>query len=104
MYAIIQDGGKQYTVSPGQFVEVEKKDLEVGSNIEFSEVVYYQKDDEVKVGAPTLKNVKVKGVVKGHLKGPKLIVFKFRRRKDSRCKKGHRQKYTKVEILDIVQE
>ena len=104
MYAIIKDGGKQYKVSPGQCVHLEKKDAAPGTPIELTEVIYYQNKQGSEVGTPLLNQVKVKGVVEKHVKGDKIIVFKFRRRKDSRRKRGHRQQYTRVRIQQIVKE
>lgn len=102
MYAIIADGGKNYTVSPGQVVELEKKDIPAGKEIDFSEVLYYNSESEILVGAPTVKGVKVTGIVEGDMKADKITVYKFKRRKNYRKKQGHRQTYTKVRIKDIV--
>lgn len=102
MYAIIKDGGKQYQVAPGSIVQIEQRVCDPGTNLEFSEVVYYHNKNVVKIGEPTVPNMKVKGVVEKHLKGDKLFIFHYRRRKDSRKKNGHRQMYTRVRILEIV--
>ena len=102
MYAIIADGGKNYTVSPGQVVELEKKDIAAGKEIEFSDVLFYNSDSEVFVGTPSVEGVKVKGIVEGDMKADKVTVFKFKRRKNYRKKQGHRQTYTKVRIKEIV--
>lgn len=101
MYAIICDGGKQYSVSPGQSIDIEKKNFSLGQSIDFADVVYYSNEDDIRIGTPMVKDIVVKGVVEKHEKGPKLTIFKFRRRKDSRCKKGHRQQYTRVKILEV---
>lgn len=104
IYAIIQDGGKQYKVSPGSVVELEKKDCAAGSSIEFKDIIYYHDQNEIKIGTPKIEKMTVKGVVEGLFKGPKIRMFKFRRRKDSRWRKGHRQQYSKVRIVEIVKE
>lgn len=104
MYAIIADCGKNYMVSPGQVVEMEKKEIKAGETIDFEQVVYLKSDDGVFVGAPTVSGVKVKGVVEGDFKGQKIDVMKFKRRKNYRKKQGHRQTFTKVRIKEIVKE
>ena len=104
MYAIIQDGGKQYKVAPGQCVHLEKKLAAPGSKIELTDVVYYQGKQGSEIGTPLVSQVKVKGIVEKHVKGDKIIVFKFRRRKDSRQKRGHRQQYTRIRIQQIIKE
>jgi large subunit ribosomal protein L21 len=102
MYAIIQDGGKQYKVAPGAIVDIEKRDCKPGTAVEFPHVIYFHEKSEVKIGTPTLLNMKVKGVVQEHIHGPKITIIKYRRTKDSRCKRGHRQWYTRVRIAEIV--
>lgn len=101
MHAIIKDGGKQYTVSPGKIIEIEKRDLPTGKTVEFPEVIYYHHKDDVRIGKPTLENVKVEGVVEKHLMGPKVTIFFFRAKEDSQRKRGHRQQYTAVRISKI---
>lgn len=100
MYAIIQTGGKQYKVEAGDEVLVEKLDAEVNSEVEF-DVLLVADDAGVKIGTPVLDGVKVKAKVVEHGKGKKVIVFKYKPKKDSRKKNGHRQPFTKVEILSI---
>lgn len=107
MYAIIQDGekqGKQYQVAPGKAIEIERKECAPGSPIEFSQVLFYKDKENTEVGTPFVEKVKVKGVVEEHVKGDKITVFKFKRRKDHRRKQGHRQVYTRVRIQQIVKE
>ena len=101
MYAIIQDGGKQYKVEVGMKINLEKKNCEVGKTIEFPDVLFCNKEGEISIGKPRLENVRVEGVVEEHFKGPKITVFKFKRRKGCRRKKGHRQLYTRVRISNI---
>ena len=100
MYAIVQTGGKQYKVEQGDQIMVEKLDAEVGSEVSF-ETLLVSDDAGVKVGKPVLEGVAVKAKVVEHGKGKKVIVFKYKPKKDSRTKRGHRQPYTKVEILSI---
>ncbi|MDY6065366.1 MAG: 50S ribosomal protein L21 [Finegoldia sp.] len=100
MYAIIQTGGKQYKVEEGQVVKVEKIDAEVGDKIEFDQVLLIS-GDETKVGSPLLESAVVKAEVLGQKKAKKVIVFKYKPKKNYRKKKGHRQPYTEVKIEKI---
>ena len=100
MYAIIQTGGKQYKVEAGDQIDVELLNAEVNSEVDF-ETLLVADDAGVKVGKPILEGVTVKGKVIEHGKGKKVIVFKYKHKKDFRKKRGHRQPYTKVEILSI---
>ncbi len=103
MQAVIKTGGKQYSVNTGDVIEVEKLTGNPGDEIEFKEVLMVSDDKGgVDVGAPLLEKAVVKAKILGEKKGQKITVFKFRRRKDSRRKKGHRQTYTSVEITDIL--
>lgn len=103
MHAVIKTGGKQYTVNPGDLIDVELLAGEPGDNIEFNEVLMVSNDKgEVQVGSPIVENAVVKAKIVQEKKGKKIIVFKFKRRKDYRNKNGHRQRYTTVEITDIV--
>ena len=101
MYAIIEDGGKQYKVSKGDVIDFEKKPLDAGSKVEFDKVLLVSDDDNTEIGRPLVKNFKVTGTVLEQVKGLKLVVMKFRRRKGSKTKTGHRQKYTRVKIEEI---
>ena len=100
MYAIIQTGGKQYKVEAGDEILVEKLDAEVNAEVEF-DVLLVADDAGVKIGTPVLDGVKAKAKVVEHGKGEKVIVFKYKPKKNIRTKRGHRQPYTKVEILSI---
>lgn len=100
MYAIIQTGGKQYKVEAGDEILVEKLDAEVNAEVEF-DVLLMADDAGVKIGTPVLDGVKAKAKVVEHGKGKKVIVFKYKPKKNIRTKRGHRQPYTKVEILSI---
>ena len=100
MYAIIQTGGKQYKVEVGDQILVEKLDADVDAKVEF-ETLLVADDAGVKVGKPVIAGVTVSGKVLEHGKGKKVIVFKYKPKKNIRTKRGHRQPYTKVEILSI---
>lgn len=101
MYAIIESSGKQYKVAEGNEVVTEKLNVAVGEEVVFDKVVLLKEDDKVQVGKPYLENVKVKGKVVEHGKGKKIIVFKYKPKKNYRVKQGHRQPYTKVIIENI---
>lgn len=99
--AIIKTGGKQYRVAVGDKLRIEKLTSEVGSEVSFDEVLLVGSGEGVRVGTPVVEGAKVNAVVKSHGRGKKLIVYKFRRRKNYRRKNGHRQPYTEVEITAI---
>ncbi len=101
MYAIIMTGGKQYRVQEGDVVFVEKLVAEEGSAVTFDKVLAVSKDGEVAFGAPVLESASVSAKVLGHGKGEKIIVFKYKAKKNYRNKQGHRQPYTKVQIEKI---
>ena len=103
MYAVIKDKGKQFKVKTGDNIWLDlKEDSKEGDLIEFNDILLYSNDDETKVGTPLIPNMKVVAEVKGMRKAKKLVIMKFRRRKDSRTKNGHRQRYTEVNIKEIV--
>jgi large subunit ribosomal protein L21 len=99
--AIVRTGGKQYRVEPGSVIKVEKLDLEVGSKIDLDDVLLVGKGDGVKVGTPKIEGAKVSGTVTYQGRGKKLIVYKFRRRKNYRRKAGHRQYFTEIKVDSI---
>lgn len=101
MYAVIRTGGKQYRVATNQVIEVEKLDAEAGSTVELSEVLMVGEGDNATVGSPLVEGASVTATVLEQGKGPKLIVFKKRRRKNYRRKTGHRQKLTVLRVTDI---
>ncbi len=103
MYAIIDDGGHQYKIEEGQTFEVQRKDLpEDTKSIDFDRVLMIGDiDDGPKVGQPTVDGAKVSASVLGEIKGDKLIILKYRRRKNSSTKTGHRQKYLQVKVEKI---
>ena len=101
MYAIIESCGKQYKVAEGDVVFFEKLDVEEGKKVTFDNVVLVSDDKKVEVGAPYVKGVKVEGKVVANGKGKKIIVYKYKAKKNYRRTQGHRQPYTKVEITKI---
>ena len=101
MYAIIESCGRQYKVAEGDVVFFEKLDVEEGKKVTFDKVVLLSEEGKVEVGAPYVKGIKVEGKVVAHGKGKKIIVFKYKAKKNYRRKQGHRQPYTKVEITAI---
>jgi len=101
-YAIFQTGGKQYQAIPGKTLAVEKLDGEAGDKVEFSEVLFKKSGEEnFEFGAPFIEGAKLKASIVKQMKAPKIVVFKFRRRKKSRVKKGHRQPMTVVRFESI---
>ena len=101
MYAVIKTGGKQYRVAQGDKLRVEKLAGNVGDTITLGEVLLVGEGDGVKVGAPTVSGAKVQAKIVAQDRGPKIIIFKFRRRKNYRRKTGHRQPFTALEITSI---
>ena len=101
MYAIIEACGKQYKVAEGDVVFFEKLDTEEGKKVTFSNVVLVSNEGKVEIGNPYVKGYKVEGKVVSHGKGKKIVVFKYKAKKNYRRKQGHRQPYTKVEITSI---
>ena len=102
MYAVIKTGGKQYRVAKDQYLKIEKLDAEVGSTIDFDQVLLVGGEgSEIKVGTPVIEGAKVTAEVVEQTRGPKIVIFKKRRRKNFRRKTGHRQYLTVVKIADI---
>jgi len=101
MYAIIKDGGRQFKVEEGQELDVDYREASVGDEIVFERVLAYRDDEGLKVGQPALEAAKVVAKVLSISQGPKLVVQKIRRRKNSRRKTGHRQLHTRVKIDKI---
>ena len=102
MYAIVQTGGHQYRVAPGDTIMVEKLDAEPGSDLELGEVLMVMDDDKgVQIGAPFVSGAKVLARVVTQDRGPKLIVFKYKPKKRYRRKTGHRQSLTRLAITGI---
>jgi|SRR5690606_20850377 len=101
MYAIFRAAGKQFRAEKGMTLELPLMDVEPGSTLTFDEVLLASDGTTITAGAPLVKGAKVTAEVVGLAKGPKLYVFKFKRRKNYRRKTGHRQKYTAVRITDV---
>ena len=100
MYAVIRSGGKQYRVEKGDVVYLEKLSAEDGAEVRF-DVLMLSKDEGALIGAPIVSGASVAGVVRGQVKSKKLVVYKYKAKKNERKKQGHRQPYTKVEITAI---
>lgn len=101
MYAVIATGGKQYRVSEGTVLRVEKLDAEEGASVEFDQVLLVGDGDKVNVGKPLVEGGKVQATVMAQGKARKVEVIKFRRRKNYRRTKGHRQDFTQVKVTGI---
>ena len=101
MYAIIESCGKQYKVAEGDVVFFEKLDAKEGEKVTFDKVILVSNEGNVEIGNPYVKGVKVEGKVVSHGKGKKIIVFKYKAKKNYRRKQGHRQPYTKIEITSV---
>lgn len=102
MYAIITSGSRQYRVEPEAVIEVDRLPLEAGAEFETDQVLLVEDDKKaLRIGAPFVKGAKVKGKVVEHFRGPKIIVFKHKRRKNYRRKRGHRQELTRLRIETI---
>ena len=102
MYAVIETGGKQYRVQPGDTVVVETLPGESGDAVEFSRVLLISDDESVAVGRPVIEGARVTGQIVEQGLGEKLTVYKFKRRKNYRKRNGHRQQYTAVKIESVV--
>ena len=102
MYAVIETGGKQYRVQPGDTVVVETLPGDSGDAVEFSRVLLISDDESVAVGRPVIEGARVTGQIVDQVLGEKLTVYKFKRRKNYRKRNGHRQQYTAVKIESVV--
>jgi large subunit ribosomal protein L21 len=101
MYAVVRTGGKQVRVEPGQTVRVEKLPGEVGSQVDLGEVLLVSGDEAPRIGTPMVEGARVVGTITAQGRGPKITVFKLKRRKKYRRKHGHRQAYTEIRVDDI---
>lgn len=101
MLAVIKTGGKQYIVTPGTKIKIEKIDVKEGKETIFKEVLLVEKNKKVEIGTPLVKGAKVIGKVLSQGKGKKIIVFKYKPKTRYKVKKGHRQLFTEVEIIKI---
>jgi large subunit ribosomal protein L21 len=104
MYAVVETGGKQYKVSKGDLIKVEKIAGEVGAKVELDQVLLIKDDKGVRVGTPTVEGGKVVGRITSQRRGKKIVIFKHKRRKNYRLKQGHRQYHAWIEIEDIVSD
>jgi large subunit ribosomal protein L21 len=102
MYAVIETGGKQYRVTPGQTIEIDTLSGEVGSDVEFDRVLAISNDSNELLLGDALKAARVRGKIAAHGRGDKILVFKFKRKKQYKRTIGHRQNYTRVEVQEIV--
>ncbi len=101
MYAVIETGGKQLNVEVGKSYRVEKLNVSEGDTVEFDRVLMVSNGDDLKIGNPVVEGAKVKATVEAQGKGKKVIVYKFKAKKNFRKKKGHRQPFTQVKIEAI---
>jgi len=101
IYAVVEAGGKQYKVSEGDLIQIEKLDIPIGKTVTLDKVLMVGEGSGVAMGAPYIDGSKVTAEVEGQLRGKKIIVFKKRRRKKYRRKNGHRQFLTRVKITEI---
>ena len=101
-YAIVEDGGKQYKAVEGGIIEVDHFPAEVGEQLDLDRVLMFVDDEEIRIGAPVLENVVVQAKVVAQIKGPKIVVFKYKPKQRYRVKSGHRQKYTRLQIETIL--
>jgi large subunit ribosomal protein L21 len=102
MYAVIETGGKQYRVSPGQTIEVDTISGDVGSTVEFDRVLAFSNEANELVLGDSLKLARVRGAIAAHGRAQKIIVFKFKRKKQYKRTQGHRQNFTRVAIQEIL--
>ena len=103
-YAIVEDGGKQYKAVVGKTIEVDLYPSEVGEQIDLEHVLLVAEDEDFAIGTPFLPGAKVQATVVAQVKGPKIVVFKYKPKKRYRVKTGHRQKYTRLMIDSITLE
>jgi large subunit ribosomal protein L21 len=101
MYAVIKTGGKQYKVSEGETLKIEKLNAEAGSSIDLNEVLMVADGDDVKIGTPFLDGGKVSATIESHGRHKKIRIIKFKRRKHYRRQMGHRQDFTEIKIEKI---
>ena len=101
VYAVIKTGGKQYRVQQGDVIFIEKLNSQAGDTVSFDEVLLVSNEDATTIGNPTVAGAKVEGKVLSQVKGQKIVVYKYKAKKNERKKQGHRQPYTKVEITGI---
>jgi large subunit ribosomal protein L21 len=103
-YAIVEDGGKQYKAVIGESIDVDKYPLEVGEELDMDRVLLISDGENVKVGKPFIQGAKIQATVVAQVKGPKIIIFRYKPKERIRSKTGHRQKYTRVRVDAIIEE
>ena len=101
MYAVIETGGKQYRVTEGDVINVEKLDAEAGKSVTIKEVLVVEKEDKTLIGTPYVSGASVKAEVVENGKAKKVVIYKYKAKKDSKKKQGHRQPYTQLKIKSI---
>ncbi|MBR5730387.1 MAG: 50S ribosomal protein L21 [Firmicutes bacterium] len=101
MYAVIETGGKQYRVTEGDVINVEKLDAEAGKSVTIKEVLVVEKEDKTLIGTPYVSGASVKAEVVENGKARKVVIYKYKAKKDSKKKQGHRQPYTQLQIKSI---
>ena len=101
MYAVIMSGGKQYRVSEGDVVRVEKLDAEIDAPVEFKDVLLVKTDEKTYIGSPLVEAASVEGILQAQEKADKILVFKYKKKKQYRRTRGHRQQYSEVRIKKI---
>jgi large subunit ribosomal protein L21 len=102
MYAVIETGGKQYRVAPGQIIQIDTLAGDVGTDVEFDRVLALSNEANELVLGDALKTARVRGKISAHGRGDKILVFKFKRKKQYKRTKGHRQNYTRVQVQEIL--
>jgi large subunit ribosomal protein L21 len=100
-YAIVEDGGKQFKAVEGNTIEVDNFPAEVGEQVDLERVLMLVDEDTISVGTPLVEGVKVQATVVAQIKGPKVVIFKYKAKERYRVKGGHRQKYTRLQIDSI---
>jgi large subunit ribosomal protein L21 len=100
-YAIVEDGGKQYKAVEGETIEVDHFDSEIGDQLDLERVLLIVDEENIQIGTPLVEGAKVQATVVSQVKGPKVIVFRYKPKKRYRVKTGHRQKYTRLQIDSI---
>jgi large subunit ribosomal protein L21 len=103
-YAIVEDGGKQFKAIEGQTIEVDRFQAEVGEQVDLDRVLLISDGEQTSVGTPYLEGSLVEATVESQIKGPKIVVFKYKARERYRVKTGHRQRYTRLRIASIVEK
>ncbi|MBN1484331.1 MAG: 50S ribosomal protein L21 [Chloroflexia bacterium] len=101
MFAIIKTGGKQYKVGPGQTIEVERLPYDVGAEIDLEDVLLVSQEEDIQIGEPHVEGARVRVTVMAHVRGPKILAFRYKSKKRVRRRRGHRQELTRLRIDSI---